>query len=94
MTHEKNQDARWLKPLVSQNFVARTLITRIETLEIPLVKTFVFKQKRKIVLGINNLLVSQLSNFWQVGACRFPPLLIPVKQIVSPPFNEGGELYF
>ena len=66
MMHEKNQDARWLKPLESLNFVVKTLTIRIAILGMLLGQTFVFKQNQKIVLGINDLSVIQLSNYWRV----------------------------
>lgn len=66
MMHEKNQDERWLKPLASLSFVVKTLITRIATPAIALGRIFAFKPNQKIVLGINNLSVIQLSNLWRV----------------------------
>ena len=66
MMHEKNQDARWSKHLESLNFVAKTLTIRIAILGTLLGLIFVFKQNQKIVLGINDLSVIQLSNYWRV----------------------------
>ena len=66
MMHERNPDARWLKPLGSLNFVGKTSTTKTAILEMLLDLIFVFKQNQKIVLGINDLSVIQMSNLWRV----------------------------
>jgi len=63
MMHERNQDARWSKPLESLNFVEKMLTIRIAIRKIALVKTFVFKVSQKIVPETaDNLSVMRLSN--------------------------------
>ncbi len=84
MMHEKNPDARWLKPSGSLNFVGKTSITKTAILKTLRELIFVFKQNQKIVLGINDLSVIQLSNYWRVVFKSLCLLIDPDTIKVSP----------